>query len=61
MSIVKETSLGLYENYQKQFDINFNELKYERLVTSLENFSTTLEKLIIITCNIENTSKIGFK
>lgn len=51
----------LYENYQKQFDLNFNELKYERLVTSLENLSITLDTLINITCNIENNSNIGFK
>lgn len=51
----------LYESYQEQFNSNFNELKYERLITSLENFSITLETLINITCNIENNSKKGFK
>jgi len=61
MTNVKETNLMLYENYQKQFDLNFNELKYERLVTSLENLSITLDTLINITCNIENNSNIGFK
>ena len=61
MSNVKETHLMLYESYQEQFNSNFNELKYERLITSLENFSITLETLINITCNIENNSKKGFK